>query len=90
MSGPIASTPVLLKKPVLTGFTSTMASESVNLQSPSPSLSTLIVLMAQLLPLALIAVPEPVFGQWPDLEKVLLNWQLRIEEKGGVTSGELL
>jgi hypothetical protein len=29
-------------------------------------------------------------GQWPDLEEVLFKWQLRIEEKGGVTSGELL
>ncbi|KFZ16898.1 hypothetical protein V501_02019 [Pseudogymnoascus sp. VKM F-4519 (FW-2642)] len=29
-------------------------------------------------------------GNWPDLEAVLFNWQLRIEEQGGVTSGELL
>ncbi len=29
-------------------------------------------------------------GQWPELEKVLFDWQLRVEEKGGITSGELL
>jgi hypothetical protein len=29
-------------------------------------------------------------GFWPDLEKVLFTWQVRIEERGGVTSGELL
>lgn len=29
-------------------------------------------------------------GQWPDLEAILLQWQERIEAKGGVTSGELL
>lgn len=29
-------------------------------------------------------------GLWPDLEKVLLAWQLRVEARGGNTSGELL
>jgi len=29
-------------------------------------------------------------GQWPDLENILLTWQLRIEQQGGVTSGDLL
>ena len=29
-------------------------------------------------------------GQWPDLEKVLYLWQQQIEERGGITSGELL
>lgn len=29
-------------------------------------------------------------GQWPDLENLLYRWQRRIEEKGGITSGELL
>ena len=29
-------------------------------------------------------------GYWPDLEQVLFNWQKRIDERGGLTSGELL
>lgn len=29
-------------------------------------------------------------GLWPDLEKILLAWQHRIEARGGFTSGELL
>lgn len=29
-------------------------------------------------------------GQWPELENLLFLWQQRIEERGGVTSGELL
>jgi hypothetical protein len=29
-------------------------------------------------------------GQWPDLENILYQWQRRIEEKGSITSGELL
>jgi hypothetical protein len=29
-------------------------------------------------------------GQWPDLENLLYLWQQRIEERGGVASGELL
>jgi hypothetical protein len=73
VSGPIASTPALLKKPVLTGFTSNIASESVNLQSPSLSLSTLIVLIAQLLLLALIAVLEPVLGSGQTLKRFYLT-----------------
>jgi Fission yeast centromere protein N-terminal domain/Tc5 transposase DNA-binding domain len=29
-------------------------------------------------------------GQWPELEKVLFDWQQRIDSKGGFTTGELL
>ena len=29
-------------------------------------------------------------GQWPDLEKLLFLWQQRVEERGGMTSGDLL
>jgi hypothetical protein len=29
-------------------------------------------------------------GYWPDLEKVLFAWQKRVDERGGLTSGELL
>ena len=29
-------------------------------------------------------------GQWPDLENLLFLWQQRIEERGGITTGELL
>ena len=29
-------------------------------------------------------------GYWPDLEKVLFTWQKRVDERGGLTSGELL
>jgi len=29
-------------------------------------------------------------SQWPELEAILLAWQIRIEQNGGVTSGELL
>jgi Fission yeast centromere protein N-terminal domain/Tc5 transposase DNA-binding domain len=29
-------------------------------------------------------------GHWPDLERILVTWQIRIEERGGTTSGELL
>ena len=29
-------------------------------------------------------------GQWPDLEKALFLWQQQIEQRGGITSGELL
>jgi hypothetical protein len=29
-------------------------------------------------------------GQWPDLEKVLFEWQVRIEGQGGFTSGDIL
>jgi hypothetical protein len=29
-------------------------------------------------------------GCWPELEQVLFTWQTRVEERGGVTTGELL
>ena len=29
-------------------------------------------------------------GQWPNLEAILLKWQLQVEEKGGFTTGEML
>jgi hypothetical protein len=29
-------------------------------------------------------------GQWPEVERLLLTWQLRIESKGGFTTGDLL
>jgi hypothetical protein len=29
-------------------------------------------------------------GQWPDLEKVLYDWQQRIESQGGFTTGDIL
>src|SRR5436305_366503 len=29
-------------------------------------------------------------GQWPDLEKVLYNWQQRIDSSGGFTTGDIL
>src|SRR5947209_4986674 len=29
-------------------------------------------------------------GQWPDLEKVLFNWQQRIDSQGGFTTGDIL
>jgi hypothetical protein len=29
-------------------------------------------------------------GNWPDLESILLAWQIRVEQEGGVTTGDLL
>ena len=29
-------------------------------------------------------------GQWPDLEKILYNWQQRVESQGGFTTGDIL
>ncbi|ELR02390.1 hypothetical protein GMDG_08810 [Pseudogymnoascus destructans 20631-21] len=29
-------------------------------------------------------------GNWPEVEKLLLTWQLRIESNGGFTTGDLL
>ena len=29
-------------------------------------------------------------GQWPDLEKILYDWQYRIESQGGFTTGDIL
>lgn len=29
-------------------------------------------------------------GNWPELEKILFDWQIQIEQEGGVTTGDLL
>jgi hypothetical protein len=29
-------------------------------------------------------------GNWPEIEKILWEWQIRVEEGGGVTTGEIL
>ena len=36
------------------------------------------------------AKPRSRTGQWPELEKILYEWQKRVEEKGLFTSGELI
>lgn len=29
-------------------------------------------------------------GNWPEIEKILWQWQLRVEQEGGITTGEIL